>query len=257
MPKPFPGMNPWLERPGLWPDVHTSLIVALRRKLAPLVHPRYYIALEQRIVMAVVPAEPTPVYTDVAVIERSEPFQAKEPPEMAVAEPVIVEVPEQETITEDYLEVVEIATHRVITVIEILSLSNKRPGEDRQAYLSKREKIFRTQTNLVEIDLLRHWAPMPFAFLQTDGGASHYRILVKRGDQTRRAHLYPFNVRDPVPIFSLPLQVGDVEPPVYLGAVLREVYDESGYALRIDYGQPPVPPLSEEDAKWAADILRA
>jgi hypothetical protein len=227
----------------------------LRRKLAPLVHPRYYIALQQRIVMAVIPTEPASIYPDIAVIEQSELFQARRSAAV-LTEPIVVEVPEQETMTEEYLEVVEIATHRVITVIEILSLSNKRPGEDRQAYISKREKIFRTRTNLIEIDLLRQWAPMPFTFLQTNGGASHYRLLVKRGDQTRRAHLYPFNVPDPIPVFSLPLQAGDVEPPVHLGAALQEVYDESGYGLRIDYNRPPVPPLSEADAMWAAEILR-
>ena len=30
----FPGMNPWLEHPTLWPDVHNSLITAIRDTLA-------------------------------------------------------------------------------------------------------------------------------------------------------------------------------------------------------------------------------
>jgi len=29
MPSPFPGMNPYLEHPELWPEVHNRLIMAL------------------------------------------------------------------------------------------------------------------------------------------------------------------------------------------------------------------------------------
>ena len=31
----FPGMDPWLEQPTLWPDVHNSLITSIRDELAP------------------------------------------------------------------------------------------------------------------------------------------------------------------------------------------------------------------------------
>ena len=48
MNSPFPGMDPYLEHPALWPDVHNSLIATLRDELAQAVAPRYYVALEQR-----------------------------------------------------------------------------------------------------------------------------------------------------------------------------------------------------------------
>ncbi len=254
---PFPGMNPWLERPGLWPDVHTNLITALQEVLAPLVRPRYYVAVQQRTVISVVPPDPHPIFPDLSVVEDGGPFQNKESSTAVLAQPIIVEVPAQETIKEVYLEVVEVESHQVITVIEILSHSNKRPGKDRRTYESKRERIFRTLTHLVEIDLLRDGEPMPFAFLQTNGHMNHYRILLKRGDHWRRAHLYPFNVRDLIPAFPLPLQPGDVEPPIRLGEVLKVLYDKRGYDLRIDYSRPPEPPLNEADAQWAKEILRA
>ncbi|MGH7450442.1 MAG: DUF4058 family protein [bacterium] len=258
MPIPFPGMDPWLERPGLWPDVHENLIIRLQDQLAPLLRPRYYLAVQQRTVVAVVPPDPHPtIFPDLAVVERDKSFVDREYSEAPVIEPVIVGIPFQETITEDYLEVVEVATHRVVTIVEILSPSNKRPGEDREAYISKREKIFRAQINLVEIDLLRDWPPMPFTFLQTNGHSRHYRILVKRGKNFRHAFLYSFSVRDPIPIFSLPLQPGDTEPPVRLGEVLKEAYNKCSFDFRVDYNQPPEPPLSEADAQWAKEILRA
>ena len=35
MPTPFPGMDPYLEREGLWPDLHTALLLEIRRQLEP------------------------------------------------------------------------------------------------------------------------------------------------------------------------------------------------------------------------------
>ena len=45
---PFPGMDPWLENVNLWPNVHNSLIAAIRDDLAPLLRPRYFVDLESR-----------------------------------------------------------------------------------------------------------------------------------------------------------------------------------------------------------------
>jgi Protein of unknown function (DUF4058) len=42
MPTPFPGMDPYVEHPGLWPDVHNGLIAELRNTLEPQPRPRYY-----------------------------------------------------------------------------------------------------------------------------------------------------------------------------------------------------------------------
>lgn len=42
-------MDPYLERPDLWPDVHNSLITALRNDLAPKLRPDYYLAIEERL----------------------------------------------------------------------------------------------------------------------------------------------------------------------------------------------------------------
>ena len=88
-----------------------------------------------------------------------------------------------------------------------------------------------------------------------DGRDSHYRILVRRSEQRNRADLYAFTVRDPIPRFPIPLQPGDVEPVLDLKPLLDELYDEASYDLRIDYTKPPVPPLSDEDARWAMEVL--
>jgi len=43
---PFPGMDPYLEHPTLWADVHDRLIAAIADELVPLVAPKYYVALQ-------------------------------------------------------------------------------------------------------------------------------------------------------------------------------------------------------------------
>jgi hypothetical protein len=64
---------------------------------------------------------------------------------------------------------------------------------------------------------------------------SDYRILVSRANLRPEAELYPFNVRESIPQFLLPLQPPDQEPVVTLSEVLRQVYQEAAIALVINY----------------------
>jgi hypothetical protein len=153
---------------------------------------------------------------------------------------------------ESYLEVHEVSTGRVITVMELLSPANKFYAAGRKEYEEKRRNIFRSRTNLVEIDLLRGGRPMPWEGNQVQ---SDYRIFVSRANKRPRADLYPFNLRQPIPKFDVPLQPGDNEPTLDLTTVLHALYDRARYDLSLDYSQPPVPPLGEEDAAWARELL--
>ena len=49
MPSPFPGMDPFLENPGIFPDFHDSFITYLRENLQANLPPPYYAALGRRI----------------------------------------------------------------------------------------------------------------------------------------------------------------------------------------------------------------
>jgi len=49
MPSPFPGMNPYLENPELWPEVHSRLIVTLADALNPQLIPKYRAAIDRRV----------------------------------------------------------------------------------------------------------------------------------------------------------------------------------------------------------------
>ena len=87
-----------------------------------------------------------------------------------------IELPMLEEVQERYLEVREVGSGQVVTVIEVLSPKNKRTGEGRQAYLSKRQRILASQTHLIEIDLLRGGESLPMV----GAGASQLRLGAKR-----------------------------------------------------------------------------
>jgi hypothetical protein len=162
-------------------------------------------------------------------------------------------VPVPDNVRETYLEIRETGTNYVLTVLEILSPTNKRPGRGRRLYEDKRLEILATRTHLVEVDLIRSGEPMP---LINHAQESDYRILISRGDRRPNATLYPFGVRQPIPTFPLPLKTDDQEPQVDIGQILHDLYDRASYDLRLDYTSDPTPPLSAAEAAWAKQLLQ-
>ena len=168
-----------------------------------------------------------------------------------IPKPVRVTVPQIEECTERYLEIREVKTGRVVTAIELLSPTNKRGGEGRQKYLTKRQKVLNSTTHLVEIDLLRSGDLMPM----TATISSDYRILVSRVNLRPEAELYPFNLREPIPAFSLPLLPQEREPIINLSDILDRTYSEAALDLAIDYSQSPIPPLKDSDREWVRSLM--
>ena len=258
MPSPFPGMDPYLERPSLWPDVHASLIIALRDALSPVVGPKHYVAVEERVYLVETEERRLVGQPDVVIVGEREPAGsagATATATMPTARIVEVPMPKPEPARLTYLEVREPPGDEVVTTIEILSHVNKRPGSGRRPYEEKRLEVLSSFTNLVEIDLLRAYPPMEVRPI--DGGeASDYRVLVSRADQRPRAVLFAFSVREPIPAFPLPLRPGEPEPPVDLRSLLDGIYERAAYHRRINYRKPPDPRLPDGDAEWASAILR-
>lgn len=160
--------------------------------------------------------------------------------------------PMSEKIKQHYLEVRDRSSGLVVTVVEILSPVNKRPGEGRESYLQKRQRILGSLTNLIEIDLLRSFDCLP---ILAPNIQSDYRILISRYAQRPAAELYAFNLKDALPIFSLPLRSDDVEPTVNFQQLFTEIYDKAGYDYRIDYTSEIVPALSETNRVWVKQLL--
>jgi hypothetical protein len=249
-------MDPYLERRGLWEEVHTRLVVALADALDPLVHPRYRVAVERRTYLALLAGDQLVGRPDVLVVEgRQEPAAVMVAAPVAIAPPLVAELPMPEQIVERYLEVREVTTGEVITIIEILSPTNKLSLDGRRAYEEKRLQVLGSRTHLVEIDLIRAGEPMAMR-VQGDGHRGNYRIVISRSHQRPQAQVYVFGLRQPIPTFPVPLRRGEAEPTVDLNALLHSLYDRAGYDLAIDYRREAEPPLEGADAAWAEALLR-
>jgi hypothetical protein len=254
-------MDPYLEHPSSWPNFHHRLITAIAISLGPQLRPKYRVVVEEAIYQTEGATSVLVGVPDVAVqqipsyprLPLPEATQSEASQGGVLAQPILVELPMPTVVRQGYLEIREVVTSEVVTVIEVLSPANKRPGEGRRSYEAKRQTILASATNLVEIDLLRQWPPiLPLP----DSLQTHYRILVSASAHRPQASLYAFNVQDPIPAFPLPLRDTEVEPIVNLQGLLAEIYDQSGYDLVIDYREAPVPPLSKEDAQWLVAWFR-
>ncbi len=259
MPSPFPGMNPYLELPTFWAEVHSRLIVAIADFLMPHIRPKYEVAIEQRIYEINISNEDN--FFLVGIPDVTVKGQAKisnyQTSSVAIAppktQPITVNIPVPTKIKQNYLEVREIANRQVVTAIEILSPVNKRLGEGREKYLKKRQNILASLTNLVEIDLLRGWQQMT---ILTENLKTDYQILISRQYCRPQADLYAFNLQDSLPIFPVPLLPEDQEPWLDLGELINEIYERAGFDYRIDYAQDLIPSLSQENKDWVNQVLQ-
>jgi hypothetical protein len=252
MPSPFPGMDPYLEHPRLFPGFHRWLIMALAEDLNLALRPRYWVSVEERAYVAVPEVHLTVGVPDAMVVAGSD--APRKAGSAAVLERGLeVGVPVPETIRERYLEIHDATNRKVVTVVEVLSPTNKRRGPGLKEYLQKREAVVGSLTNLVEVDLLRAGTRMPVLRPQ---GSYDYGIIVCRAKRAAHAVLYSFSVRDPLPAFPIPLKPGDPDAALELGRVFNHAYESGSYDLMLDYSCEPVPPLSKDDEAWADALLR-
>jgi len=247
-------MDPHLESPLRWRDVHHSLASQIRRQLVPRLSPRYVARLEIRFI-ASTPDEQTVsiLYPDVDVTlaQLRERAIATYKPLAGVAidaqpMPLILHIaPSEERVKLATVEIRDAAQRRLVTSIEILSPVNKRRGGGLVEYRAKRDTVLLADAHLLEIDLLRQGTRPPRLI---DLPESNYFVFLTRAERGDLVETWPIGVRDPLPVVPVPLLPGDDDVPLDLGHALRTIYDEARYDLSIDYGEPPVPPLSEEDA---------
>jgi len=155
---------------------------------------------------------------------------------------------------------------RVVTVIEIVSPSNKSRGPDREAYLQKQAEVLESDAHLLEIDLLRAGerlaaSPGLRAYLGGESGRLHYLVHVSSVPERRLpapvSQVYGFTVRDSLPRVPVPLLAGDAPVPLDLPGAFARTYDAGPFAKIVDYDAEPSPPLDPEDAGWARELLAA
>jgi Protein of unknown function (DUF4058) len=251
MPSPFPGMDPYLEQEAVWHDFHERFLPAAAAYLAAQVLPRYIVLIDEHVYLHEPNPEPrlTVVRPDLTVARGPGNIDAAGAAAGVIEAPVQVVLPEVDADRESFLEVLDRASREVIAVVELLSPTNKRPGENRRRYLAKRADLLNSPAHLVEIDLLRCPAPMPAA----DRPACPYSVLVSRAGQRPRADFWPIGLHDPLPVVPVPLRVGEDDARLDLRTVIDRLYDEAGYRYFL-YEREPDPPLTGADASWAESL---
>jgi hypothetical protein len=263
MHSPFPGMDPYLENPALWSDVHHNLITECQGLLSSQLRPKYVVKVEERVYIASESDEEPSTQVRVPDIEvasrtgwESAPFSpGDEATELEVPEPLVATTWFEEEVHEAYLTIVDRASEDAVTVIEILSPANKVPNSPgRESFEQKRRQVMYSPTHWVEIDLLRGTRMVR---VPRKAGQYQYVIHVSRRTQRPRGQLWPIRLPQRLPIIPIPLKAGDPDGRLDLQAALDAAYDRVGYDLRIDYRKEPRPPLDKKLAEWADQLLRS
>jgi hypothetical protein len=252
-------MDPWLEQPWLWAGVHTSLVTYLRDALQPLLGRKYIASIEERLYVSTADRVITP---DIALRhnQRSDLIRTAAAAVVEPDEAVVVEYVDDE-IHEPYIEILARNTdEEVVSVIEVLSPSNKETGDGRSLYLKKQQEVLGSRANLVEIDLLRAGSHT-VAVKESDvlrAGLFDYLVAVSRArDRHKRSYFYARTVRDRLPRIAIPLQPGDADITLDLQPILNKAYEAGLYDERLQYSRPCIPRLRPDDEAWARERIEA
>ncbi len=240
MPSPFPGMDPYLEGP-LWTTLHFTFSAEIVRQLAPRLRPRYLVFPVERFVMEMpesISISAGPTCPDIGVARRDR-FSSGGGAAVAVAPaPLEINTLMPTPVPHVTIEIRDAAKRQLVTIIEILSPTNKR-DEGRQEYLAKRRRILLSSAHLLEIDLLREGERLP---MQQPLPPVPYFVFLSRTERRPLTEIWPIRLNESLPTISVPLLPGDADAPLDLQAAFTATYDLIGYDLAVDYQQPPTIP---------------
>ena len=262
MPSPFPGMDPYLEG-DMWRQFHETLAGGIRAQLMPLLAPKYVALLAKCYVIDYSALSifdvlrDRVIYPDVHVVQPPGTASATAPsgPGVAIAEPAM-EAPSLYPADMPLLsvEIRDVAQRRLVTMIKILSPANKY-GDGIRQYAARRLELSRTETHLLEIDLVRQGSRIQLA---KEPPPAQYYVYLSRRDRRPLTQVWPIPLREPLPVVPVPLLPPDPDVPLDMQAAVRACFDLVGYERLLDYtSSPPQPELSAQDTALVEETLRA
>jgi hypothetical protein len=252
MRSPFPGMNPYLEQAGAWRDFHGRFLPRIAERITAQVRPAYFVRIEEDLYIHERSAEERrlPGRADVALAPSTS-APSSLPSSPVLTAPIFAHLePAVEIERQNFLEIRDQHTRSVITVIELLSPTNKRHGPDREQYLAKRRRLLAGTVHFVELDLLRGGSRMP----PDDLPDCDYYALVSRVEDRPRVGVWPLRLRERLPEIPIPLRTPDPDARIDLQSDFQHVFDAAGYEDYI-YSGAPEPPLHPDDAAWARQFV--
>jgi hypothetical protein len=224
MPSPFPGMDPYLEHPKLWPAFQHQLLACLYQILLPGLVDRYRARVGNRTYVSEMP-----LFTSII----------------------------REEYTEEFIEIRTRTDNRLVTLLEVVSPANKTTPAGRQTYLDKRKEAVSQKAGIVEIDLVLQGKPT-LTYSRDGLPEFDHAVSVTKPNAPDRYEIYTATIQRRLPKFKLPLAVDDKDTLLDLQAAFGRAYDLGGFVSLIDYkGQPPPDvPLSSVYKAWIEDLLK-
>ncbi len=231
MPPPFPGMDPYLEAPDICSGFHHSFAVRISAELNRTLPASYDAEMGAR--------------EEIGVIDEPEiPTEPTRHPFVEIRDPTL--------------------GYKLITLIEIVSPSNKGSGQDRKAYARKQREVLESDASLVELELFRGGRRIVTDRIlaeMIERVKPAYVVLVnrawKRGGGMITCQVFR-SAREPLPCIAVPLKEGGIEIALDLQDIFERAYDTGPYRRgAVDYAGPvPAPALDPDDAAWAAELTR-
>jgi hypothetical protein len=212
-------MDPFLEDPRYWPAFQHQLITCLYQSLLPGLVDRYRARVGQRHYIT-----EQPLFTSVVRDEHRE----------------------------EYIEILQRKDGRLITLIDMVSPTNRATDVGRQVYLHKRREAWAAGANIVELDLVLDGQPIIEHTRSSLEPA--YAIIVSRATRPDRTDVALVALQKELPRFKLPL-AGDEHAILDLRAAFARSYDQGGFATKIDYSRDPPGELSAL-RQWMDDLLK-
>jgi hypothetical protein len=256
-------MDPYLEDPAIWPDVDAGLISEIQARLNQQLRPRYVARVEERVYISddmdpgrrVIIPDLRVRKSRAAVPAGVKRAAAGDEGDVITQGVEITELIDDE-IHERLLHIYDPESREVVTVIEVISPTNKVKGSrGRKSYLQKRARTTASPTHLVEIDLLRRGTPIiPRGVLPAH---DYYVHLSRAVGDDRRAWAWPFALSDTLPVIPIPLKSPDPDAVLSLQKVFQTAFDRGAYDLVVDYSKPPRVRLTSKLNDWADQLLRA
>jgi hypothetical protein len=248
-------MDPYLELPPFWGDFAPRLLAAISNELLPKLLPKYDVRIEEYLFVEHDEERLHRVKPDVTIATSGEFSHTTIVGGLAVADATTVELeyPEFEPHRQRHLVLIHQSTGQVVTIMELLSPSNKTAGEiGIEAYVEKRAELLASQCHLVELDLLRGGKRLPMSGPLPPGD---YYAFIGRVERRPRCEVLAWPLRAAFPAIPVPLLPEDPEASLDLAAAFRAAYEPSLYDVRLPYDQPLVPPVSSADEAWLRERL--
>jgi hypothetical protein len=215
-------MDPFLEDDKIWPAFHHQMVACLYQIVLPGLVDRYRARVCQRA------------------------YQSEQPLFTSII---------REQHAEEFIEIRQRADNRLVTLIDVVSPTNKTRPQGRGAYLETRKQARASNASVVEIDLVLQGEPM--LDYSRDGLPEwDFAITVTRCSQPDRYEIYTTTLQKRLPRFKIPLAADDRDTVLDLQAAFSRCYDQGNFSASIDYTREPPPKLPEDDAHWLGEVLR-